>query len=374
MRLAINTSCAVAGGAITHLRNLLPSLVERLDGDELLMIGDADDRDRIDPGRIAKWHEVESIERGLVGRLRFENLSLPRVLREIEADVLFHPGNFAVFRAAIPQVILIHNLAPFLPAVVEGESLAQKVRLGILGALTRVSMRRVSATIFISAWGRQLVTGVEETAEEHMPIVPFGSEHLRGAVADGVLERWGLSPGGFVLSVSHLYRYKKIEKLLSAYATLGSEVDDLPLVIVGEGYDREYTDRMKQLARAGSAPVVFTGGLAAEEIAALMSACRVFVFTSEAENLPITLLEAMERGCAILTNRECSMPEICMDAAAYADPPTSDEYCVKLATLLRDPALREALSVKARRRAADFSWASAAAETLAVLRRVAVSG
>jgi hypothetical protein len=37
----------------------------------------------------------------------------------LRADVLFHPGNFRIFRSGISQVILIHNLDSFLPELIE---------------------------------------------------------------------------------------------------------------------------------------------------------------------------------------------------------------------------------------------------------------
>jgi glycosyltransferase involved in cell wall biosynthesis len=372
MKIALNTSCAVAGGAVTHLKHLLPVLVPLLGQDELIVIGDAAAHRRIDPGGCANWHEIDPVSAGLAGRLAFENRDLPEILRGLRADVLFHPGNFSVFRSPIPQVNLLHNLAPFLPEVIAGESLAQKIRLRILRFLTLRSLRIAHRMIFISQWGRSLVLGGARADEGRFPIVPFGADHGRAPLDPATLARFELEADRFVLTVSHLYRYKKLENLIGAWVSLGERVRDLALVIVGEPYDAEYAGRMRELGRESRGRILFTGGLPEAELVSLMKACRAFVFTSEAENLPITLLEAMAAECAILTNRACSMPEVCADAVLYADPASPRSYEAGLSDLLRDDALREDLRRRAGHRANEFRWQNAAARTLAILRESAV--
>lgn len=368
MKIAVNTSCAVAGGAVTHLRHLLPELLPLIHDDELVLIGDGAMRARVDPDGCASWEQVAPIASGLRARLAFENLELPRLLRAMKADVLFHPGNFSVFRSPIPQVNLLHNLAPFLPEVIAGESAQQKIRLSLLRGLTLRSLKIACRVIFISQWGRSLVLRTEDADERRFPVVPFGADHGRPRQDTRVLERYELRPDSFVLTVSHLYRYKKLEKLVEAYVRMGDQVRDLPLVIVGEPYDAQYTKWVAELGKASRGRILFTGGLPTEELVALMTACRVFVFTSEAENLPITLLEAMAADCAILTNRACSIPEVCSDAAVYADPATAERYAEKLSELLVDDALRSMLRRRASQRASEFTWKEAAARTLAILR------
>ena len=370
MRIAINTSCAVAGGAITHLRFVMPEMVKIAKGDELVMIGDAELKCRIDPLGSMRWHEIPPIRRGLLGRLLFENRVLPQILREIDADVLFHPGNFSVFRSPIPQVNLLHNLAPFLPEVISGEAFYQRVRLRLLRKLTVASLGIADRMIFISEFGRSLVVTDERIDRERMPIIPFGSEHGADASDPSILDRFGVRSDGFILTVSHLYRYKKLEKLVKAYVDLGSAMRDLPLLIVGEPYDSGYAEWLSELGDAADGRIVHTGGLKQEELAILMKACRLFVFTSEAENLPVTLLEAMSAGCVILTNRSCSMPEVCQDAVAYADPPATETYRSEIAMLMEDQRRREDLKARALERARCFRWDSAASMTLDLIRSV----
>jgi glycosyltransferase involved in cell wall biosynthesis len=339
-------------------------------GDEIAAIGDVATRELLSPPPFVQWIETLPLRGGLASRLARENFDLPRRLRALSADMLFHPGNFRVFRPGVPQVILIHNLAPFMSELIDEESLHQRVRLRILRRLTQASVDQVSGTIFISEWGRRLALGDRKVDERRMPVIPFGCEH--GAIESrrDALDRWSLKEDQYVLTVSHLYRYKKIENLIDAWVRLGERVAAWPLLVAGEPFDREYGQRMEQRARAASSRVIFTGRLEEATLTSLMAGCRAFVFTSEAENLPITLLEAMAAGCPIVTNRRCSMPETCGDAVLYADPASPETYGQELERVLWDETLRGEMRHRALKRATRFRWSDTARNTLEFLRDV----
>lgn len=368
MRLAINTSCVVAGGGITHLRHLIPYLLPLLGQDSLFMIGGPAARARLGLTEPVRWVAPTREPTGLVRRVVWENTELPAILRAERADVLFHPANFGPFRAPVPVVAVMHNLAPFLEAVKSDGSPLQRIRFELLRRLTWRSLRTSDTTIFISNWGRDLVLRDLGTEPPRTPVIAFGGEHLDQPKDDSVLERLSLSPHRYIVSVSHLYRYKRIEHLIDACAQLGDRLHGIPLVIVGAPYDRTYSREVEERCRRAGIDARFTGSLPAEEVATLMARCLVLGFTSEAENLPLTLLEAMALGCPIVTNRCCSMPEVCGDGVLYVEETTGAGYAREIAKLLDRVELRDDLVRRARERAAAFSWETTAVATLRVLR------
>jgi glycosyltransferase involved in cell wall biosynthesis len=374
VRIAINTSCVVAGGGITHLRHLVPRLLPQLGEDRLFLIGGPEARDRLGLAESVEWVAPAREPAGLLRRVVWENTELPAILRREGADVVFHPANFGLFRSPVPVVSVVHNLAPFLSAVKSGESLGQRVRLEILRRLTWRGLAASDTTIFISNWGKELVLRDFGAEPPRAPVIAFGGEHLNPVQADSVLERLSLEPGRYILSVSQLYRYKCVEHLIDAHARLGDRVRNVPLVIVGAPYDRAYARALEERCHRKGVDARFTGELPAEEVAALMAHCLALGFTSEAENLPLTLLEAMALGCPIVTNRSCSMPEVCGDAVLYARDATGEGYASEIERLLEREDLRVELIARARERAAGFSWETAADETLRVLRAAAKRG
>ncbi len=374
MRLAINTSCAVAGGAITHLKNLIPPMIQQLGEDRLLVIGGPEARDRLGLTQTLEWITPTREPTRLVSRLVWENTELPAILRRERADVVFHPANFGPFRSPVPMVTLVHNIAPFLSVVKSLQPFGQRVRLEILRYLTLRSLASSDTIVFLSNWGKESVLRDFGSEPRRAPVIAFGSEHLQRIQEYANLERLSLEPGRYILSVSHLYSYKCIEHLIDAHARLGDRVRNMPLVIVGAPYERTYTRALQERCRREGVDARFTGALPAEEVAALMAHCLVLGFSSEAENLPLTLLEAMALGCPIVTNRSCSMPEVCGDAVLYVRETTGEGYASEIEKLIEQGDLRVELSARARERAAGFSWKTAAEETLRVLRAAAKRG
>jgi glycosyltransferase involved in cell wall biosynthesis len=372
LRIAINTSGTIVGGAITHLRNILPRMLELLEDDELLVVANDPTAAQIglDPSRVELLRTDVRFENQL-RRLVWENTALPPLLRHRGVDVVLHPTNIPLYRCPVPHVNLMHNVAPFLPEIIAEESTYQKIRLSVLRALTTSAFRHAERTIFISEWGKRCALRNERPGLDPGPVIPFGADHLKSPSDPDVLSRWGLTPGRYVLSVSHFYRYKRIEHLVRAFIELGTRAADFPLVLVGAHFDAPYTEEIRRLAEAAPGPVLFTGALDAGSVYALLEACAVFVFTSEVENMPIALLEAMREGAPIVTTRKCSMPEVCGEAAVYVDSLDATGYARALAPLLESEDLRRACAERSRARSRDFRWSEAASRTLALLREVA---
>jgi glycosyltransferase involved in cell wall biosynthesis len=173
----------------------------------------------------------------------------------------------------------------------------------------------------------------------------------------------------FVLFVSSLWPYKNCDGLLRAFAVAKPQLDGQRLVVVGPGRDTEYVAQLHALAdRLGIADdVTWVGGVPLEETVDFYRAADVFVYPSHNETFGLTILEAMACGCPVVTSDTSAMPETAGGAAYLADPedPQSIADAILLA-LDRGGELRP-LGLA---RAAEFTWAATAEQTLNVYREV----
>lgn len=168
---------------------------------------------------------------------------------------------------------------------------ARYIKLG-----ERLTMARADAVIVLSRSIRKLFR--DEYGRDAL-YVPNGLSMPYGSQDDSALDRFGLRGRDFVLCVSRLVPGKGLEVLLSSYASVAT---DAALVIAG---DADHVDDFKAGLRACAKKdprVVLTGMLNKDELAALYSAARLFVFPSEAEGMPMVLLEAMWYGCPCLVS------------------------------------------------------------------------
>jgi alpha-1,3-rhamnosyl/mannosyltransferase len=83
------------------------------------------------------------------------------------------------------------------------------------------------------------------------------------------------------------------------------------------------------------------------------------------------VLEAMACGTPVVCSNSSSLPEVAGDAALLVDPRDAAAIADGLERVLRAADLRADLAARGPARAARFSWARTAAETVAVYERMA---
>jgi glycosyltransferase involved in cell wall biosynthesis len=107
------------------------------------------------------------------------------------------------------------------------------------------------------------------------------------------------------------------------------------------------------------------GYLPDDDVRHIYRLATAFVLPSLCEGFGIPLVEAMASGTPVLASSTSAIPEVCRDAAVYFQPEDPEDMAEKVISVLEGGELRESLVAKGKRRALDFSWDRAAAETLA---------
>jgi glycosyltransferase involved in cell wall biosynthesis len=279
--------------------------------------------------------------------------------QETDGSDLFHSLTGHWLPRGVPAVATLHDLTPIVrPRLVGREVRAMGRR--IADTLPRAS--HVIAVSNATAADARVVLGArmpptsvvyEAAAPQFHPGVPTGN----------TLTRFGLLARGFVLSVSAFTNHKNLPRLIAAYAA--SRIPS-PLVIVGA--QREATARIRsEIARLDlGGRVRLLGRITDEDLAGLYSTCRLFVYPSLYEGFGLPVIEAMACGAAVITSNRSSVPEVAGDAAQLVDVCRTDRLGAAMARLDGDEALRTRLRSLALERAAAFSWARTAAQTMAV--------
>jgi glycosyltransferase involved in cell wall biosynthesis len=178
-----------------------------------------------------------------------------------------------------------------------------------------------------------------------------------------VLARYGIRTP-YALAVARFSKRKNMRRVLEAYAALGRlGAFESTLVLVG---DPVYWKGSEQTVEAlGLADrLLLTGYVPDDDLAAIYSAARMFIFPSLCEGFGLPLVEAMACGTPVITSNVSSMPEVVGDAALLVDPENEPSIRAQMAELDANAALRERLSAAGIQRAKLFSWDRAAAKLL----------
>jgi glycosyltransferase involved in cell wall biosynthesis len=303
---------------------------------------------------------------GAVGR-RWFAVGLPRYLRRKRVP-LFHGTNYEVpLWGGAARVLTIHDLSLLLhPETHEGRRVRRaRLRQPLMARAadavitpTESVRREVCEHLGLAP---SKVFAVAEAARECFAPAEFGE-------TEGVRRRLGAG-ADFLLAVGTLEPRKNLRVALGAFeAVLRARPDDggLRLVVVGgRGWMTEpFTEALEKSPARGR--VVLAGYVSDEDLRALYSSCRAFLYLSLYEGFGLPPLEAMSCGAPVVAGRTSAVAEVTGGAARLVSPDCAEEAAAALLELLEVEGARRTLSEAGLRRASQFSWSRAARETLAV--------
>lgn len=173
----------------------------------------------------------------------------------------------------------------------------------------------------------------------------------------------GVAREKVVLHVGAIQKRKNVAALVEAFEQAGA---GWRLVLAGSaGYGASQILRRIENSPARDR-ITVTGYLPAAELAAWYGRASVFAFPSLDEGFGIPVLEAMAAGVPVVAANGSAVTEVAGDAALLVDPRDAAALAAALDRLITKPSLRLELANRGRRRAAEFTWEKAAAETFRV--------
>lgn len=194
----------------------------------------------------------------------------------------------------------------------------------------------------------------------HLPltmiqVAQLGADHsCRTPVDAHALAGITLPQEPFLLAVSSQNPNKNFSAIAEALRLLGASAP--PCVIVGQP--------RSDIFAAGSqnaAHLHFCGYVSDDALKALLDRALCLIYPSFYEGFGLPPLEAMSRGCPVITSSTSALPETCGDAALYCDPANPKSLADAISTVANDPSRRASMRAMGLERAVTFQWAHTAA-------------
>lgn len=298
-----------------------------------------------------KFIQVEA--RGL--RSHWWTVGLPSHLRR-NPVALFHGTNYDVpLRSGCPTVLTIHDLSSHLHAKTQTSRVARRARYRL-----PIMSRRATIIVTPSNAVRNEVCDILRVNPGKVVVVPEAPRScFRRLMPEQTVEtrRRLQIEDDFLLFVGTIEPRKNLNRLVQAFERVLNTTKLRPQLVIA-GAPGWLTDELFSYVAQSQAAnrIRWTGYLTDEDLCALYSSCRLFIYPSLYEGFGLPPLEAMACGAPVITSRIPSIMEVLGDSAKLVNPTSVDELTQSIISLCNDSNEVERLSFAGLRKAGDFTW------------------
>ena len=292
---------------------------------------------------------------GPLGRIAWEQFSLPGQLKRMRADVFHAPANVLPRSVPCASVLTALDLAfmRYPQFFRRGRRIYQRL-------LTRRSARQATHIVAISEntkrdlielYGiapEKITVIYPSIAPDFQPVDPARVERFRAA--KGLPER-------YLLYLGTLEPRKNVATLVTAYARLRTQMgpNTPPLILAGAKgwYYEPLFARVRELDIERD--VTFVGYVSREEQPLWYAGATAFVYPSLYEGFGMPIVEALGCGTPTITSNTSSMPEAAGSLATLVAPQDAEALARAMYHMLYDDELRIRTRIKGPQWARQFS-------------------
>jgi glycosyltransferase involved in cell wall biosynthesis len=300
-----------------------------------------------------------------------EQWRVPMAAARARADLLHEPHYVLPPLTRCRTVVTIHDCIHLrFP-----EYLPSRAAFAYAHAMIRLAARKADRVLTVSDASKRDILHYTGVRPEKVVVVHNGLDARFAAAPDAdamdrVRQRFQLDHP-FVLYVGNIKPHKNLERLIAAFASMRADgPEGLKLVVIGDETSKHPALRQAVHRHRLDKHVRFFGFQPAATLVTFYRLARAFVFPSLYEGFGLPPLEAMANETPVVTSNLSSLPEVAGDAAVLVDPYDVASIAEGIRRAVTDEPLRQQLIARGRARAREFSWARAAADTLAVYREV----
>jgi glycosyltransferase involved in cell wall biosynthesis len=342
-------------------RSLVTSLARLLPGTPVLLSAPAGcGFEAID---LPHGSRVSFMERGSVpARLRYELVTLPRLIRDFQVDGALALGNIGVSRLpeSVVQGILVQNAHLYHPVLSSGKTANVTPGARVHNGLLQLKLGwDLQNTAFLACQTREAAERVRSFYSYRGDVIvcpnAVASEVASGELPPMIEGALARNQGNFrTLYVTQYYPHKNLEALVELFATCRQRLSSVVLFITVARSQHGGVERLlRSIERLGlEEQIVNLGPVEPGILPSLYARCDALLMPSLLESFSASYLEAMAFGVPVVTSERSFARAICEDAACYFDPRSIDSICSALLRVRDDARYRRALVEAGRRHAA----------------------
>jgi len=307
-----------------------------------------------------------------------EQLIYPFIIWRARLDLMFFPHfNMPAFTPR-KYIITIHDLILTKFPTVRATTLAPwlyKIKNLAYKIIIKLAVRRAKKIITVSNFTKNDLVDYFKLDKKKIVVTYEGVANLNKNRDDlftetqedqKVLSKYNITKP-YLLYVGNAYPHKNLESLVEVLPEIRKKHSDLSLVMVGKE-DYFYARLKENILEKTN--IIFTDFVTDEDLEILFKNALVYVFPSKYEGFGLPPLEAMAKGCPVVSSNASCLPEILGEAAEYFDPENREEMKNSINKVIVDKKLRGDLIEKGYKQAKKYNWWECANETYVVIREL----
>ena len=302
----------------------------------------------------------------------WEQITLPKAVKELNLDMLHCTSNTAPIRCKIPLILTLHDIIFLEPRDKNNKSFYQNMGWFYRRLVVPKILKKCKRIITVSNYEMNNIMSKLNIPQEKMAMIYNGYNEWFKPMTDTeqVYKKYIDEPGYFFF-LGNTDPKKNTERTLIAYAKY-LEKSSVKRKLLMADLDKQYLDdivernHLEEMMKS----VVMSGYIVNSDLPYIYNNAFAFLYTSLRESFGIPLLEAMACGTPVITSSTSSMPEIGGPDAILVNPENPDEIVDKMLQLEDDYEFYRKQEDIGLVRAEQFSWQQTAELLLNLYERV----
>ena len=302
----------------------------------------------------------------------WEQIALPRAIKELNLDILHCTSNTAPLRCKVPLILTLHDIIFLETRDKTNHSFYQNLGWLYRRLVVPRILKKCKRIITVSEFELNNIVSKLSIPREQMAMIYNGfNEWFKPTAEEDFTYQKYINQSGYFFFLGNTDPKKNTERTLIAYSKYLEKSDvkrqllmaDLDRFFLNDILNRNNIEHIRKM-------IVMPGYIVNSDLPNIYNNAFAFLYTSLRESFGIPLLEAMACGTPVITSNTSSMPEIGGPHAILVNPEDPDEIAEMMLKLEIDDDFYRQQEKVGIERAKLFSWKQTAERLLELYKDV----